>query len=115
MARPIARFVLSKFGMNSLTKSTRRQERRRVAETAVTNPNLQIRVVTDPQEVARFDQLLERGHYLGPSRPVGDFLRQVAALDGNWVALQAWGPASYRLKDRDAWIGWPPPRSGPSG
>jgi hypothetical protein len=26
--------------------------------------------------------------------------------DGEWLALFLWGSAAYRLKDRDAWIGW---------
>jgi hypothetical protein len=30
----------------------------------------------------------------------------VAVLDGEWAGLLAWGAASYRLKDRDEWIGW---------
>lgn len=67
---------------------------------------LQILVATGPQDVKRFDRLLEDGHYLGRTRPVGDFLRQVAVLNGEWIALLAWGAASYRLKDRDEWIGW---------
>jgi len=91
--------------MNSLTKTS--QRRQRPDSTAAGNsPQLEIRVVTDPEDVKRFDRLLEDGHYLGTTRPVGDFLRQVAVLDGTWVGLLAWGPASYRLKDRDEWIGW---------
>jgi hypothetical protein len=65
----------------------------------------QIRVV-EGDEVVRFDALLETGHYLGKTRPVGDFLRQVAVIDGEWVALLAWGSAAYRLKEREKWIGW---------
>lgn len=91
--------------MKAPTKTSKRRERR--DPTAAVNPaGLQIRVVTQPDDVRRFDQLLEDGHYLGHTRPVGDFLRQVAVLDGEWVALLAWGAASYRLKDRDEWIGW---------
>jgi len=65
----------------------------------------QVRVV-ECDEVERFDALLEAGHYLGKTRPVGDFLRQVAVINGEWVALLAWGSAAYRLKDRERWIGW---------
>jgi hypothetical protein len=35
-------------------------------------------------------------------------LRQAVVRDGEWVALLAWGPACYALKDRDDWIGWHP-------
>lgn len=65
----------------------------------------QVRIV-ERDEVERFDALLGAGHYLGKTRPVGDFLRQVAEIEGEWVALLAWGAAAYRLKDREEWIGW---------
>lgn len=57
-------------------------------------------------EIGRFDALMKAHHYLEEGRPVGDYLRQVAIVDGRWVALLAWGPACYALKDRDRWIGW---------
>jgi hypothetical protein len=68
---------------------------------------LNIHVVT-PAEQRRFDRLLGAYHYLGESRPAGDFLRQVAVLDGEWVGLLAWGSACYALQDRDRHIGWTP-------
>jgi hypothetical protein len=57
-----------------------------------------------------FDQLLAAKHYLGVGRPVGNYLRQVVALEGQAVALLVWGPACYALKDRDQWIGWSAPQ-----
>jgi hypothetical protein len=68
---------------------------------------LRIEVVTPPDR-KRFDRLLGQYHYLGETCPVGDFLRQVAILDGEWVGLLAWGAACYALKDRDQYIGWTP-------
>lgn len=68
---------------------------------------LKIKLV-EPFDQARFDALLKDKHYIGEAKPAGDFLRQVALLDGEWVGLLAWGPASYRLRDRDDWIGWSP-------
>jgi len=68
---------------------------------------LQIQVVTRAEH-PRFDRLLGAYHYLGESRPTGDFLRQVAVLDGQWVGLLAWGSACYALQDRDLYIGWTP-------
>jgi hypothetical protein len=53
-----------------------------------------------------FDQQLGAQHYLGAGRAVGDYLRQVVALNGQPVALLVWGPACYALKDRDRWISW---------
>lgn len=69
---------------------------------------LTIRIVDQRKDVDRFDQLLKDRHYLGEADRVGDFLRQVVERDGQWVALLAWGPACYALKDRDRWIGWHP-------
>jgi len=62
--------------------------------------------VVAPDQRARFDALLAQKHYLGAAPPVGDFLRQVVARDGQWVALLVWGPAALKLKDRERWIGW---------
>jgi hypothetical protein len=68
---------------------------------------LEIRVVRE-DEAKRFDELLEEKHYIGPAKPTGDFLRQVALRDGEWVGLLAWGAACYSIKDRDDRIGWSP-------
>src|SRR5437016_9184902 len=62
--------------------------------------------VATAQQAERFDQQLGEHHYLGAGRPVGDYLRQIVALDGKPVALLVWGPACYALKDRDLWISW---------
>src|SRR5438045_8130108 len=64
-----------------------------------------VRVVCG-DEVRWFDGVLADHHYLGAGRSVGDYLRQIVALDGKPVALLVWGPACYALKDRDLWISW---------
>lgn len=69
-------------------------------------PGLEIKVITAAQDIRRFDRLLGEEHYLGSAKPIGDFMRQVAVENGRWVGLLVWGPAAYRLKDRDQWIGW---------
>ena len=69
---------------------------------------LEILVVKSKKDRKRFDELLGDFHYLGKSRPVGDFLRQVAVVDAEWVGLLAWGSACYALQDRDEYIGWTP-------
>ena len=68
---------------------------------------LEIKVVRGTN-AKRFDRLLGQYHYMGETRPIGDFLRQVAVLDGQWVGLLAWGSACYALRDRDVWVGWTP-------
>jgi phospholipase C len=53
-----------------------------------------------------FDELMGDLHYPGSAKPAGHFLRQAVVCDGKWVAILAWGPACYALRDRDEWIGW---------
>lgn len=57
-------------------------------------------------QVGWFEEQLRERHYLGAGRPVGDYLRQIAEVDGVPCALLVWGPSCYALKDRDLWIGW---------
>ena len=64
--------------------------------------------VVGAKERKGFDELLGEFHYLGESRPVGDSLRMAAQIEGQWIGLLLWGSAAYRLKDRDAFIGWTP-------
>jgi hypothetical protein len=56
-------------------------------------------------EYERAGQLLEREHYLGDV-PQGRQMLQVVEYNGQWVALLDWGPATWKLADRDEWIGW---------
>jgi hypothetical protein len=67
---------------------------------------LRIAVVDTAEERARFAAFLTAEHYLSAPAKVGDELRQVATIDGQWVALLLWGPAAFRLRERDEWIGW---------
>jgi hypothetical protein len=62
--------------------------------------------VIGPEDHERFDGLLAEYHYLGEGRPVGDAMRMVAQIEGEWVGLLMWGSAAYRLKPRDEFIGW---------
>ena len=62
----------------------------------------------DPHEREEFDRRLEADHYLGKCALYGPSLRYVAELDGQYVALIAFGVAALHLKARDSWIGWSP-------
>ena len=74
--------------------------------------DLEVRRVTEPDEIKSFDDRLAQDHYLGQTPPVGDFLRQVVERQGQVVAQLVWGAAALKLKDREAWIGWnPSPRA----
>lgn len=57
-------------------------------------------------ERARWDELIRTQHYLHNAGLVGEQLRYVAEVDGQWVALLGWSAASYHLRAREAWIGW---------
>lgn len=62
---------------------------------------LVVRLATSAEEAELATQLDER-HYLGADRPVGDHRRQVITRAGQRIAILAWGPASYALKDATA-------------
>jgi hypothetical protein len=68
--------------------------------------NLKVRAVQS-HEYQRAGQLLEREHYLGDV-PAGRQLLQAVEYNGQWVALLDWGPATWKLADREEWIGWTP-------
>lgn len=56
-------------------------------------------------EYSRAGVLLGQEHYLGDC-PQGRQLLQVVEYRGHWVALLDWGPACWKLADREAHIGW---------
>jgi hypothetical protein len=58
------------------------------------------------QERERFDLLLKERHYLHSAILVGQHLRYVAELDGEWVAVITFSAAALHLKGRDKLIGW---------
>jgi len=62
--------------------------------------------VVSGKDAKRFDELLGEFHYLGEGHPAGDTMRMVALVDSEWQGLVLWGSASYRLRDRDQFIGW---------
>lgn len=53
-----------------------------------------------------WDHLMATHHYLGFRHLVGESIRYVAILDGQWVGLLAWCSAAYKSGPRDSWIGW---------
>lgn len=66
--------------------------------------SLKVRAL-EPQEYQRAGELLDREHYLGDV-PAGRQLLQAVEYHGQWVALLDWGPATWKLADREEWIGW---------
>jgi hypothetical protein len=69
----------------------------------------EVRVVLIPQskDRRRFQRLLEKHHYLGRLKPVGEQLYYVAVdAQGEWLALLLFSAAAKHLKHREQWIGW---------
>jgi hypothetical protein len=59
-----------------------------------------------PQERDGFRLYLEKHHYLGFERSVGESMGYVAQIGKELVALLDWGSAVLRCKPRDQYIGW---------
>ena len=68
---------------------------------------LELRVVTEPPEVARWNELIDRHHYLGYRRPVGPHLRYaIVDRGGRWLGCLLFSYAARSLPCRDDFIGW---------
>jgi len=58
------------------------------------------------QEQAGYHELMQRHHYLGSARPVGETLHYVATWRTQWIALLSFSSAALKCAPRDQWIGW---------
>lgn len=87
--------------MNTTTK----QQCRHSEGSSLSGKPLVVREITK-QEESRFKGLSGTFHYMGEGHAGGDTLRLVVECEGDWIGLLLWGSAAYRLKDRDAYIGW---------
>ena len=68
---------------------------------------LEAAVVEEPSEVALWNELVDRHHYLGYRRPVGPHLRYVIAdRDGRWLGCMLFQFAARSLPCRDDFVGW---------
>jgi hypothetical protein len=61
-----------------------------------------------PEERDRFDELLEKEHYLHSARFGGQSLRYVAEVAGQWMALISFSGAAPHTKAREQRIRWTP-------
>src|ERR1700678_2321053 len=63
-------------------------------------------LVREPKDRRRFQHLLQKHHYLGRLKPVGEQLYYVAVdAQGEWLALLLFSAAAKHLKHRERWIG----------
>jgi predicted transposase YbfD/YdcC len=58
-----------------------------------------------PGERQRFDETLEAEHWLGAGL-VGETMRYVALIDGEWAALVGFGSAALCVRSREQLLGW---------
>jgi hypothetical protein len=68
---------------------------------------LSVRLIAE-DERERFDQLLEKEHYIHSARLGGQSLRYVAEVDGQWVALISFSGAAPHTKAREQKVRWTP-------
>jgi hypothetical protein len=68
--------------------------------------HLDLKLLESDEDRARFEKMMVSHHYLKSDRLVGEQLRYVAQVHGQWVALLSWSAAAYHLKHREAWVGW---------
>jgi hypothetical protein len=60
-----------------------------------------------PAQRAPLNRLLDKHHYLGSVRPVGERLYYIARdAAQHWVAVLVFSAPAKHLKHRDKWIGW---------
>jgi hypothetical protein len=67
---------------------------------------LEFRQVRRTGEERLFNSLLDRYHYLGYTRPVGENLKFLVYALGRPIACLAWSSAPRHLGPRDRFIGW---------
>ncbi len=84
------------------------QFRRPSASEQLVLEHFQLRLLTEPDELARCDALIIEHHYLHNATLVGEHLRYVATYKGEWLAVVSFSAASYHLRYRDQFIGWSP-------
>src|SRR2546428_4434048 len=71
---------------------------------------LQIELVLEAGQRERWNQLVIEQHYLHNATLVGEQLRYVVSYQQEWLALLGWSAPAWRLKLREAWLGWSDPQ-----
>lgn len=65
-----------------------------------------VRPVIIEQERLRWNELMRTWHYLKSFMMIGEQLRYVAEIDGQWVALLGWSNPSLKSDTRKKFLGW---------
>ncbi len=67
-----------------------------------------MRLLSEPEDLARCDALIVEHHYLESATLVCEHLRYAATYKGEWLAVVSFSAAAYHLRYRDQFIGWSP-------
>lgn len=67
---------------------------------------LEIHLLVEPTQQARWNRLVKERHYLRSASLVGEQCRYAVSYRGRWVALLGWSAAAWHLGPRDEWLGW---------
>ena len=67
---------------------------------------LELALVEDPAESRRWREQVERYHYLGCRVPFGAHLRYWVRHGDRELACLLWTSPAWKMRARDAWIGW---------
>ncbi len=59
-----------------------------------------------PDEVCRWNRVVDRHHYLGFKQFAGRGLRYVFTWRGRWIGAAGWQTGAFRCAPRDRWMGW---------
>ena len=59
-------------------------------------------------EQPKWASLMDRYHYLGFRKMIGERLQYTATIDNHWIGLLGWHAAALKNGPRDRWIGWHP-------
>lgn len=80
--------------------------RRPTADEQTVLSGMTVRLLLQPRDRQRCDQILTRHHYLKNATLVGEQLRYAVTWQGRWLAVATWSAAALHLKARDRFIGW---------
>jgi len=73
---------------------------------AIDLASVQIHPLSTRKDKSRARRLLDKHHYLGDVRAVGEQLWYAITAGGIWLGVLVFCAASRRLRARDQWIGW---------
>ena len=87
-------------------KKSKSPFRRPTADEQTVLLGMTVKLLVQPRDIQKCDQILIEHHYLHSAQLVGEQLRYAVIWKGQWLAVAAWSAAALHLKARDRFIGW---------